>query len=229
MSKQKKKPVICPICQNKNIVKFYNSINVTIQPKLKKQLINESLFFYTCSFCSNKFILQYPFLYNDMQNNFMIYFIPKRTLYKINCNKEVEKFPNAVETNKRIVNSLESLKEKILILENGLDDLSIELYKLIISKFFNKERQKLKSIAFNKIDKSKNELYFYINIDNENTPKYQKVNFELYKYISDFIDKQSTNYFNKEDFFATEQNLIKRIFADFAELELNEDSIYKLI
>lgn len=229
MSKQTKKPIICPICQNKNIVKFYNSINVTLQSKLKKQLINESLFSYTCSFCSNKFILQYPFLYNDMQNNFMIYFIPKRTLYKIDCNKEIEKFPNLLETNKRIVNSIEYLKEKILILENGLDDISIELYKLIINKFFNKEHQKLKSIVFNKIDKSQNELYFYITIDNDNKSKYQKANFELYKYISDFIAKQSTNYFNKEDFFATEQNLIKRIFTDFAEVELNEDSIYKLI
>lgn len=212
MSKQSVKTISCPICNNINKINIYNSINVKNEPGLKTKLMQNKLFFYKCDSCSAKINLKFSCLYNDMENGFMIYFYPFQGLYKIDCSKEISSFPFALKIDKRLVNSINSLKEKILIFENNLDDLAIEVYKLLILKSY--DSKEIKKISFSKIDKTNN-LYFSIVFNNEKKSVIKKVKFELYKHISNFILNNRETYIEDNKFFITNKTMIQKILSDY--------------
>ncbi len=75
---------------------MWNSINVTLDPKMKEKVMDGSLFLWTCSKCGTTFRVPYPFLYHDMEHRFMVEFFPEK-------------------------NSLVALAEFIRVKENNLD------------------------------------------------------------------------------------------------------------
>ena len=76
MSSISTKPFTCPKCGHKGEFKMYNSVNVTLNPKLKDRVLNGDIFDWTCPKCGESLSVRYNLLYHDMENKFQIYYSP---------------------------------------------------------------------------------------------------------------------------------------------------------
>ena len=68
MSKRGLITLNCPKCHSNFEKEVWQSINVTIDPNLKKELRDYKFFLYTCPKCGFEFVSYYNFLYHDMEN-----------------------------------------------------------------------------------------------------------------------------------------------------------------
>ena len=143
----------CPHCEEIFEADMYKSVNVTENKEYRNMLINGTFFKYTCPKCGKVFMAVYPLIYTDMDNKFSIQYTPR------NMEEDIIK---AVRENKenlphdytvRVVDATYDLVEKMLILQNRLDDRAVECCKVVIHKAF-----------LNKFgDKRVNHIYFNLN------------------------------------------------------------------
>ena len=133
MTKIRKETYCCPKCKQYGEFKMYETINVDLDHTLKEKVISGELFTWTCPHCNEKMLVLYDFLYHDMTREFMIYFSPsKSSEYKDSINDMLDKFPGMRGRTYRIVDDYNQLKEKIRIFESELDDIVIELSKVLM-------------------------------------------------------------------------------------------------
>ena len=95
-------------------------------PELREQVLRETLFNWRCTKCGYQALIVYPFLYHDTERRFMVALNPDPDA------KRLESPPLADGLAKRVVRLPAELKEKVLIFEAGLDDMAVELTKLLI-------------------------------------------------------------------------------------------------
>lgn len=188
MSLENKEIIKCPECGKENEFIVWQSLNGDLDPKAKQQLLDGTLFQFKCSGCGCESNVSYPTLYHDMSKRLMIYFVRE---------EEVEETKKTFEPNsefgfvlegyrRRIVTDQNSLREKAIIFENGLDDRVVEIIKLI---YFSNLRQ---SHPDAKID-----VVYFMVADGEyqihflgETPLIASVDTSLYgKVALDFSDK----------------------------------------
>ena len=128
MSKCYKEIVRCPSCDAEQEFLIWQSINVTLDPKLKEQLLKGELTTLVCENCGAKTAVGYDCLYHDMDKSLAIWF-------EMEENPEAKKarsdFSGLAETT-RLVRTIYELFDKIKVFEDGLDDLDIELLKLYV-------------------------------------------------------------------------------------------------
>lgn len=134
-----KKKFTCPNCKKEQQIKIYQ----TITDELFSSVVDRSLFVYSCSRCKEEIILDYPVIY---QGNG----------YRIGYNIDLEKKHEDVD---RLCLTYDDFKEKIIIYNDGLNDLIIEFIKEFI--FFQLEKKEaLECIRYNGIIDDK--LSFFI-------------------------------------------------------------------
>lgn len=132
----------CPHCSKESELTIYSSINVTLDPNLKKKILDSSIFEWECPYCHEKFDLVYDFLYHDMDADYMMFFDPHEL--PANEYKEDAEFPPMPSIFKmdtyqlRQVHGLNRLKEKIKIIDDKFSDIVIEFVKLSV-KIHNEE------------------------------------------------------------------------------------------
>ena len=138
MASQVYRNVTCNNCNTVMEYDVYDSINATLQPKLKEKIVNDELFVLTCPECGKKFYLSYGFLYNDIDCGHMIHYSCSEDITNElqqfkdivgNFKKEISAHFNSLSYKFRFVNDFHKLKEKIRIFDKNLDDRIIELYK----------------------------------------------------------------------------------------------------
>lgn len=133
MTKIKCKSYNCPKCHKDSDFKMYETVNVDLDNILREKVLSGDFFNWECPHCGVKLIVQYAFLYHDMSNKFMIYFSPnncKET--NIYINDMLKKYPGMRKSTYRTVDNYNQLIEKIQIFESGLDDIMVELTKVLI-------------------------------------------------------------------------------------------------
>lgn len=134
----------CHNCSKISRFDVYSSVNVTLDPSLKKQILDSSLFNWECPFCHEKYNWVNDFLYHDMDHHFMMFFDPdeiaEREYKEDTALPPMPPLFKIERYNLRQVHGLNRLKEKIKILDAGLDDIVVELLKLF-TKVNNKELQ----------------------------------------------------------------------------------------
>ena len=109
------KAIVCPMCGELGKAEIYTSVNPTVNKSLRNKVLDGELFSWRCPSCNYSARLNYPILYNDMKNRFMVYLIPKIDRYQL-CDKELEeKYSNLRNISKRITADFNSFKEKIFI------------------------------------------------------------------------------------------------------------------
>lgn len=169
MSKYNYINVKCEKCGKENKVKVWNSLNVTIDRKYKKTILDDTFFKFQCSKCGHKGKLQYQCLYNDMEKNMMIYMIPGYDENSIKDLNEVLKNNISNEMMKenyilRVVSNAGELREKILINENNYDDIIMELLKIYYrALFYQQSPEKEIEMAYFEVREGNAELAFYPN------------------------------------------------------------------
>lgn len=198
MSKIRFERATCPDCGYTGEYKVYDSINIDDEsktnPMFKRKIIDNSLFLYTCSRCLSKYYIEYPFLYNDVKNNFMVWCLPDNaTQAEIDNIKKVD-----MRTYKgilRIVIGKFDFIDKLNVFENKLDDIAIESIKtFVFSKVDKEERREIKSIMFNGLNMENKTLEFVFIKDQEQT-KMMSVPFEFYGQIKNMLKEKEVHGF----------------------------------
>ena len=124
MSQSSSISIKCPSCGQEQEFTTWSSINVSLNPEKKNELRNGSLNRFTCESCSESSEVNYPVLYHDPDKNFMVW-----------LNGEDADIRGLMagdfldEYHLRLVNSRNHLVEKTHVLEMGLDDRLLELFK----------------------------------------------------------------------------------------------------
>lgn len=134
MSQQCKESITCPKCQSKGDFVYWSSINVDLDPEMKEKILNEEIFKWTCPHCGTTIFINYGTLYHDMSHRFMIFYAPKEQDDK---KREPVEVPKAFGLEKdysfREVNDLLLFKEKIMIVDSGLNDIAVEKLKYTLT------------------------------------------------------------------------------------------------
>lgn len=132
------KSVSCPKCGKINDTPILCSINTKNDAVFRADIFNDSIFRWRCKYCGYSAYMLHPLLYNHTEKRFMVYYIPNVDRRQV-VDEELEKdFPELNTVCKRVVPSINAFKEKITILEQGLDDMAIELTKLAVSELVRK-------------------------------------------------------------------------------------------
>lgn len=132
----------CPNCKKEFPFEVWNSVNAQLKPEMREKVLNGSIFNFTCPHCKFSAHKEYPILYDDMKNHFMIYFCTEEDVEE--NTRQLKKIVNEIKDSVpekifalsffRITTTYVQFVEKIKIFESGNDDRLIELIKLDLLK-----------------------------------------------------------------------------------------------
>ncbi len=158
--------VCCPSCESKGIFTQYKLIDINKNPELREKIFSRNIFQYNCPVCGESIMVSYDTIYMDEEEKKII-------CLSSNDNEEnetIRKFKLSGYS-LRIVNTINGFIEKISMLEDGIDDRVIELYKLLFEEQFEEERpsSELLGVFYAGKNKENDKLYFFfITADGEN-------------------------------------------------------------
>ncbi|MDO4617925.1 MAG: CpXC domain-containing protein [Clostridia bacterium] len=140
MSVNYKETVKCPKCQKESDITIWEFITVKDSPDLKEDLLKGKLNIFECDECGERALFPAPILYHDEDKKLVLSFFstnsPEETeeAYKmmLSTSKELEGIEDLENYNLRFVTEYNSLMEKILIFDAGLNDKTIEVIKLMV-------------------------------------------------------------------------------------------------
>lgn len=162
MSMPRGVPITCKDCGHKQNFTIWHSINVDVNPELRKMVKNQKIFEFKCEKCGGIFNIEYETLYHDSTNEFMIQYFPQDT-----TEEHLKEFEKSMQNgamkyfeNKRYilrkVFDKNNFIESINIFEHHLNDVLINIMKSII---YSQLTSELKSVTIG--------IYFMrINVDN---------------------------------------------------------------
>ncbi len=140
MSLNTQEKIRCPKCGNLNDITLWQSITVSDSHDLKQELLMGKLNILTCSECSAKALVPTPLLYHDEDKKLMLSFMPCQT--EEEAQKQFDSIKESSRSsgelneligyNLRFVSDYNSLLEKILIFDSGLNDKTVEVIKLMV-------------------------------------------------------------------------------------------------
>lgn len=186
MSKSHIEEITCPRCHERGEFEVWDSINADLNPDLKERLFSNELFIYTCPRCGVHIRIRYGFLYHDMEHKFMILFnFDKPDGFDYSTLEIPEEF-GLEGYIYRVVCGLTRLKEKITILEKGLDDLVIEHMKYMTSHVIMPEiSQKGYHLLFERTEEGTKDFPFgtiYFSYDDPEQEKIFTIRFAMDNY-----------------------------------------------
>lgn len=145
--------IICPHCQAETDHKVLDHINIDRNPELRAKVQDLSCFRVQCPNCGETALAVHPCLYHDMANQFMVWLWPEEGQAP-----RAQFDPLAGYTLRR-VDSLNTFREKINVLECGLDDRAVEMMKLLLFAQLNRDLDVVE-LLFHALDERTGELRF---------------------------------------------------------------------
>ena len=181
MSRRTTKSVGCPHCGEHSDTQMYTTINVTLDPKLRDRVMDETLFAWVCPHCGYEAMLLNPFLYHDMEHKFMIYLRPEQRESFFSVPDTERQFPELGDLKKRLAPDINTLKEKILLFEEELDDRASELTKLALGRALSKRlHEPIQAGYFCLLDRETDQVGYSFFIPKRQEPIYQNTKIEVY-------------------------------------------------
>ena len=139
MSQQRNAEVKCPQCGRPGTFVAWDSVNVDLDPEMRDSILSEDIFVWTCPHCGAKVYYPYSFLYHDMKHKFMLFFDPEEPedgkKYEPMQIEAVFQFTG--DYTFRPVYGVRNLKEKMFILEAGLNDIAIARVKYFLRNYIH--------------------------------------------------------------------------------------------
>ena len=145
------KQVLCGFCGKEFDYTVYPEIHIPGDHKLKKKVLNKTLFCPTCPYCKEEIKLKPNCIYrNDSKKEVVIVTDSQDTdfetllmtgniaLNDVHSDEDVLAFIGGLYK-RRVVRDVDSFREKILLSDNNYDDRIIELMKLSLSEILEKE------------------------------------------------------------------------------------------
>lgn len=134
MSKHHHETITCPQCGEESDFLCWDSINTVLDPDMKEKVRTGEVFRWKCPACGNEATVDHACLYHQMDDNVMIYYVPGDPTDAIGfLQKDSDLFPGMMsDYTRRVVQTRNQFREKLLILDAALDDRVIELMKPIM-------------------------------------------------------------------------------------------------
>lgn len=216
MSRKITKEIRCPHCKAMVKTMMWSSVNVTQDGGLRAKILDESLFAWRCPNCGYEAQLVYPCLYHDMERAFMVYLLPEIEEDQFLEPALEEQFPELSGLTKRLAADLNQFKEKILIFEAGLDDLSIELTKLALSDVMAKKTgQKMIAGYFCTLDRESNHIGFTFFPRDGGEPCYQGTRLEVYDKSAQIVRQYAAQDAEQPGFLAIDARWAARVLKQY--------------
>ena len=143
-------PTQCPFCGKDFDYTLYPEIQIPGDSKLKKKILNKTLFFPKCPYCNEEVKLKPKCIYHDENRKewFIVTDTPDddfetlmRTgdpgLYDVHSEDDLLEFMKGLYI-RRVVHDVDSFREKILLSDYNYDDRIMELMKLSLSALLEK-------------------------------------------------------------------------------------------
>lgn len=135
MAKNKEKTTTCPSCGHKQNYTAWSNISSNLNPEIKQQLLDGMLFRVKCENCGQENLVNYDVTYSDIAHNVVLRYTHETEEEK-NTPKILAFDGSMMDMEipgcrKRTVTDQNTLREKAIIFENGLDDRVIEIIKLM--------------------------------------------------------------------------------------------------
>lgn len=156
--------ICCPACVEMGQFTQYKKIDIAKDPSIREKIFSRELFKFKCPECGEEILVVYKTIYFDEENKHIICLVPEQT------DEDYSKLCLDGYTF-RIVRTINNFVEKISMLEDGVDDRVIELYKLLFEEQFENERpnSNLVDVFYAGKDAEDDKLhFFFISEDNEN-------------------------------------------------------------
>ena len=139
------KSLKCPNCNKEFEFGTYDSINVTLNPDLKKDVLNGNIFKCRCPNCNEEGPLIYPFLYHDMEKHFMIHLANYNDDNIKDILKNVDMLAISVDSSSdeenyflgRGANHYAHVKKIIPLIKKTFPNIKIEINTIITSQTIN--------------------------------------------------------------------------------------------
>lgn len=116
----------CPYCGKQHPINIYQAINVEKEPEMRDKAVMGEVFIQTCPKCGKKYMVQNELTYVDPIHKFIIY-VSTKPIAPLS-RQVVEPLLNQGYTLRRC-STVAEFTEKIQILEDGVDDVMVELAK----------------------------------------------------------------------------------------------------
>lgn len=140
-----KEEFICPKCKKKNRIKFVSEVSSVDTYKV----INKDLFHYVCKNCGERIFLDHNLIVTG--DNYKIYYTPGVNSDILDNDFEIE----------RVCDTFDDLKEKLLMFNDGLFDITVEFIKMFLEEHLKNEGTT--GFRFLRYDgRNEDVLYFYL-------------------------------------------------------------------
>ncbi len=155
MSSNRIEKIECRHCHKEGEMCIWHSVNVDLNPELREKIFSEELFTYHCPHCGKEMGIPVGTVYHDMKHKFMLFFEFFKpddfNYFPLELPQNIIK--NSADYTFRLVFGLMRFKEKIILLEQGLDDVAIERQKYMFKHIIQPDiAQKGYDIYFNQIE-----------------------------------------------------------------------------
>jgi hypothetical protein len=144
--------IVCSVCKSHQTFVVWDSINVTVDPALKRQLLAGELVNCRCNNCGHEERVEFNCLYHDMEKSLAIWLKYPETKRDVGSEEELERLSSffASPYKCRLVSNFNNLVEKVNTFDFDLSDYAIELFKVVI---LAKEKLDLaKSMYFDRME-----------------------------------------------------------------------------
>ena len=132
----------CPSCGVSQEIELHESVNVSAEPALKKELLENRLNRVECIDCESSFRIDMPLLYSDPEHSLLIHWIPETET--LSREQIIEDFDQSLEQinamlpdditapSVRLVLTRVELVELLFIIEAGMNERVVEYVKYSI-------------------------------------------------------------------------------------------------
>ncbi|AEV29029.1 hypothetical protein SpiGrapes_1212 [Sphaerochaeta pleomorpha str. Grapes] len=128
--KQQSVTILCPFCNKEQETNLYPIIDLAAKPTLKLGILTGSLFSATCESCQGQFEVMHEALILNGEAFYAFLLAPDYQGAELDRGEASLGELSGYQL--RLVSTLDTLKEKILLFDSGLDDRAIELCKLYL-------------------------------------------------------------------------------------------------
>lgn len=132
MSEKVKRNITCPKCGNVKETTLLCSVNASSFNEAHKQIFDDTFFEWTCEKCGETRQLLHPLLYNDIKNRTMVYYIPNVDRRQLVDDRLEAEFTELADVKKRVVPTINALKESSISLTSGLMIWQLNLLSLLL-------------------------------------------------------------------------------------------------
>lgn len=190
MSETKKENIICPNCGKPLQTMFVPSVNSRRNAKAREQILSDEFFHCSCKQCGYRGNILARCLYHDETHGFMVYLMPEFSGSRLIDAQVEHEFPEMADVPRRVVTGINRMKEKILLLEAGLNDRAVELSKLAVSGLVaQRHNGKIREVYFSEMDEENDRIGFTFFMENESEPIQYRTRAEVYRISQEIVNK----------------------------------------